>query len=59
MVAHVFDPSIHIKDKWISEFEARLVYKKEFQDSQGREILFRGWGGRGEAARGYVFQCHP
>jgi hypothetical protein len=26
MVAHVFDPSIHIKDRWISEFEARLVY---------------------------------
>jgi hypothetical protein len=37
MVAHAFNPSTHSggRGRRISEFEASLVYKSEFQDSQG------------------------
>jgi hypothetical protein len=34
-VAHAFNPSTWEAERWISEFEASLVYKSEFQDSQG------------------------
>lgn len=35
MVAHTFNLSIQIRDRWISEFDASLGLQSYFQDSKG------------------------